>query len=113
MSGVKRYDCTSGGASFCQGCYTMDECELGDYVSHDDYDQLHAANQRLEGEVKRLREALASARVLFPFRADRQKFNFDGREIKADGDNLFFSVKRTEEFLCAVHASLSINGEVE
>lgn len=35
---VKRYDCTSGGAKFCQGCYTMTENELGDYVASEEYD---------------------------------------------------------------------------
>jgi hypothetical protein len=33
----------------------MTECELGDYVSSEDYDTLRTANQRLEGEVARLR----------------------------------------------------------
>ena len=47
MSEVKRYDCTNGGASFCQGCYTMTECEHGDYVSAEDYDALAAENERL------------------------------------------------------------------
>jgi hypothetical protein len=59
MSRVKRYNCTNGGASFCQGCYTMTECELGDYVSSEDYDTLRTANQLLEGEVKRLASDLA------------------------------------------------------
>ncbi len=48
---VKRYDCTDGGARFCQGCYTMSECEFGEYVSWDDYEALLA-------ERDRLREAL-------------------------------------------------------
>lgn len=46
---VKRYDCSSGGAKFCQGCYTMEECEHGDYVQHEDY-------ARLEQECDRLKE---------------------------------------------------------
>ncbi len=50
---VKRYDCTDGGARFCQGCYTMSECEFGEYVSWDDYDALLA-------ERDRLREALTA-----------------------------------------------------
>lgn len=41
---MKRYDCTDGGAQFCQGCYTMAEDSLGDYVKYED----HAA------EVERL-----------------------------------------------------------
>ena len=39
---VKRYDCTSGGAPFCQGCYTMTEDSLGDYVKFEDHDVLSA-----------------------------------------------------------------------
>jgi hypothetical protein len=44
---VKRYDCTDGGARFCQGCYTMSECEFGEYVSWDDYESLLAERDRL------------------------------------------------------------------
>src|SRR5690554_5330151 len=39
---VKRYDCTSGGAQHCYGCYTMKECELGDYVVWEAYEALQA-----------------------------------------------------------------------
>ena len=42
MTKVKRYDCTSGGASHCYGCYTMSEIDGGDYVSAEDYDALLA-----------------------------------------------------------------------
>lgn len=44
---VKRYDCTDGGARFCQGCYTMSECEFGEYVSWDDYESLLAERDAL------------------------------------------------------------------
>lgn len=44
---VKRYDCTDGGARFCQGCYTMSECEFGEYVSWDDYEALLAERDAL------------------------------------------------------------------
>jgi hypothetical protein len=53
MSDVKRYDCTDGGAQWCQGCYTMTENSLGGYVKYEDYDALR-------GEVERLRETLQS-----------------------------------------------------
>lgn len=49
---VKRYDCTDGGARFCQGCYTMSECEFGEYVSWDDYEALLAENESLRGLYK-------------------------------------------------------------
>lgn len=39
---VKRYDCTSGGARHCYGCYTMKEGELGDYVEWEAYEALQA-----------------------------------------------------------------------
>lgn len=40
---VKRYDCTDGGAQFCQGCYTMEEESDrvdGNWVRAEDYDAL-------------------------------------------------------------------------
>ena len=40
---VKRFNCTSGGAQFCQGCYTMErDDEYGDYVRFEDYERLTA-----------------------------------------------------------------------
>lgn len=57
MNDVKRYDCTSGGASYCQGCYTMTEAKYGDYVLADDFDKLEAEAQALREEVAALREA--------------------------------------------------------
>lgn len=44
---VKRFDCGYGNAKFCQGCYTMEESEYGDYVAYEDFDTL----------AKRLQEA--------------------------------------------------------
>lgn len=48
---VPRYDCTSGGVTFCKGCYRMEECEYGDYISVVDYAallaRLHAAEEEL------------------------------------------------------------------
>lgn len=60
MSVVKRYDCSNGGASFCQGCYTMEECELGDYISSEDYDQLAAENKRLEARLEQANKQVSS-----------------------------------------------------
>lgn len=48
---VKTYDCGSGGAQFCQGCYTMEEQEpctgfprgTGDWVRLEDYERLEQA----------------------------------------------------------------------
>jgi hypothetical protein len=39
---VARYNCTSGGAQFCQGCYQMERDEYGDYVRFADYERLTA-----------------------------------------------------------------------
>lgn len=33
---VSYYDCTSGSAQHCYGCYTMTEEQYGDYVKADD-----------------------------------------------------------------------------
>jgi len=38
---VKRYDCTNGGAQFCDGCYTMtQDDDYGDWVKYEDYARL-------------------------------------------------------------------------
>jgi hypothetical protein len=34
---VKRFDCTNGNASYCYGCYRMEEDEDGDYVKFEDW----------------------------------------------------------------------------
>jgi len=44
---VKRYDCTSGGAKHCYGCYTMEETEMGDYVEWEAYETLQAECEKL------------------------------------------------------------------
>ncbi|MFG8158702.1 hypothetical protein ACEOQO_28980 [Pseudomonas aeruginosa] len=53
MTDVKRYDCTNGGAKWCQGCYQMSEHPQGDYVAADDYAKLAAEAQALREEVER------------------------------------------------------------
>ena len=52
---VKRYDCTSGGAQHCYGCYTMKECELGDYVEWEAYEALQAECEKLRKDAERYR----------------------------------------------------------
>lgn len=37
---VERFDCTNGGAQYCQGCYTMAPDSEGEYVRHEDYAKL-------------------------------------------------------------------------
>jgi hypothetical protein len=64
--------------------------------------------ERLEQECERLQEIIDSALEQFPFNADRQKFTFNGQEVTADGDDLFYSVKRVNAFLCEVHDALSV-----
>lgn len=59
---VKRYDCTSGGAQHCYGCYTMKECELGDYVEWEAYEALQAECEALKKQIEELREAQLSDR---------------------------------------------------
>jgi hypothetical protein len=52
---VKRYDCTAGGAQFCQGCYTMEEESDrvdGNWVRAEDYDAAIAALRLLFKEME-------------------------------------------------------------
>ena len=39
MSELKRFECTSGGAQYCYGCYVMTEDADGDYVRYADVEQ--------------------------------------------------------------------------
>jgi len=62
VSGVKRYDCTSGGAQFCQGCYTMErDDEYGDYVLFEDYDRLRSQLDDAAMLIGRLAHSLRKA----------------------------------------------------
>lgn len=58
---VKRYDCTSGGAQYCYGCYTMEEDELGDYVEWEAYEALQAECEELRKDAERYRWLKKSA----------------------------------------------------
>jgi hypothetical protein len=51
---IKTYDCTSGGAQWCQGCYTMTEDKdgYGDWVRKEDYDAVIAALRLLFKEME-------------------------------------------------------------
>ncbi len=60
MTDVKRYDCTNGGAKWCQGCYQMSEHPQGDYVAADDYAKLADEAQALREQVKALQSAANS-----------------------------------------------------
>ncbi len=37
IPGLDRFDCSSGGASYCMGCYTMEKQTYGDWVRYEDY----------------------------------------------------------------------------
>lgn len=54
---VKRYDCTDGGSKFCQGCYTMTECEYGDYVAWEDFDAMRQRGEKAEQALHEIRHA--------------------------------------------------------
>ena len=41
---LKRYDCGNGDATYCYGCYRMEEDSHGEYVTYEDYVKLEAAN---------------------------------------------------------------------
>lgn len=52
---VKKYDCTDGGAQFCQGCYTMEEESDrvdGNWVRAEDYDALAAELAETQRQLK-------------------------------------------------------------
>ncbi len=56
---LKTYDCTGGGAQYCQGCYTMEEVpddpngtRYGDWVRLEDYERL----EKLLFDAKRMAE---------------------------------------------------------
>ena len=85
---VKRYDCTSGGAQHCYGCYTMGETELGDFVEWEAYEALQAENEAL-------RIALAESRA-----NDRQAMYYlnQVREI-VGGDDFPDMVERCRELV--------------
>lgn len=34
---IQRFDCTNGGAQFCQGCYQMEQDSDGEYVRYVDH----------------------------------------------------------------------------
>lgn len=53
---VKRYDCTSGSAQYCYGCYTMEEDEMGDYVEWEAYEALQAEVERLRCIISDLKD---------------------------------------------------------
>jgi hypothetical protein len=65
---VQRYDCTSGGSRFCQGCYTMSESTHGDYVSAEDYARL----------ISRLRDAEAMLKFVLDEEITIAKMNGTG-----------------------------------
>jgi Zn/Cd-binding protein ZinT len=54
---ITRYDCGSGGVQYCQGCFTMEESEYGDYVSFEDHT---AAVRDLEAQIAALEEEIAN-----------------------------------------------------
>lgn len=49
---TKRYECGNGNASYCYGCYQMQEDSDGDYVRHEDYAALRERVIELEAKVE-------------------------------------------------------------
>lgn len=54
---VERFNCTNGGAQFCNGCYTMTPDSDGEYVRHEDYAKLEQQRAALVEALTRLHEA--------------------------------------------------------
>jgi hypothetical protein len=49
---VERFNCGSGGAQFCQGCYMMEpDNEHGEYVRWEDYERLQTAIEAIRNEL--------------------------------------------------------------
>jgi hypothetical protein len=57
VPGLTRYECTSGGAQYCQGCYTMTPDQYGDFVTFEDYAALLARCQAAENAIHDHNEA--------------------------------------------------------
>jgi hypothetical protein len=71
---VKRFDCTSGGAQFCQGCYTMTQDVDGDYVEYTDYESLR---QRLSDTINAAAEnILEMQKRLEAAEKDKERLEF-------------------------------------
>ena len=81
MSELKRFECTSGGAQYCYGCYVMTEDADGDYVRYADVEQRIA---ELEAASKPI-----DVRALVKAVADLDFANGDSLCLKlgGDGDN--------------------------
>ncbi|HCW1005730.1 hypothetical protein [Pseudomonas aeruginosa] len=78
MNDVKRFDCTNGGAKWCQGCYQMTEHPQGDYVSAEDY-------AALEAEARALRQQVADRSILVvPERMVKTEQSSDEYDMCAD-----------------------------
>ena len=60
---VERFDCTSGGAQWCQGCYTMTPGSDGEYVRHEDYAKLEQQRAALVEALKKCKTCSLSTEV--------------------------------------------------
>ena len=94
---IQRYDCTNGGAQFCQGCYTMTPDSDGVYVTYADHlvivDALSIS--RLAGDAQRVRaekveterDALRdrAARLVGAIEAAPHDMDCESVRIKDDG----------------------------
>lgn len=61
---LPRFNCGSGGAQFCQGCYQMEEDEHGEYVRWEDYECRKEAEMKLRGLLTETLECVEYRRVM-------------------------------------------------
>lgn len=61
---VERFNCTNGGAQFCQGCYTMTPDANGEYVLHEEYAKLEQQRAALVEALKQTWKVIDSAGLL-------------------------------------------------
>ena len=99
MSGVKRYDCTNGKAQHCYGCYQMTECELGDYVSSEDYDRDTQELERIEQQL-----CETEARALKWYHQINAHVDLY-RELRAERDTLHAANQRLESDLASARTT--------
>ena len=69
-------------------------------------DALRADNQRLEGEVARLRAALETVSAMFPAGITKQGFAINGQIVTADGDDEFLSCKKVEAWAAPLRSTI-------
>lgn len=102
MDNVKRFNCTNGGVSFCQGCYQMDEDEDGTYVYASDYDVAVSVGTAFGNSLERVVAERDALQLLLNERDEHLHTLEQSR--RAEFDNGQAAERRIAE-LCGQHYS--------